>query len=180
MPGPTGASAVPAGRTRTLAQAYRHFGEVDAAGTSPLYERVAVAISESGEALRAIEAASACKRPPTVILAALHDLTLAGRAPALAAAYAAADGEAAAGAAICDSGRLAMSTMATSGWRSASPGRRRCGAPGQVALNGWGDGTTGWSCPPRSSRACQSIKRKLSARGGWVISETRVILAEKD
>jgi hypothetical protein len=36
---------------------YRHFGEVDAAGTSPLYERVAVALSESGEALRAIEAA---------------------------------------------------------------------------------------------------------------------------
>ena len=35
-----------------------------------------------------------------MILAALHDLALAGRAPALAAAYAAADGDAAAGAAI--------------------------------------------------------------------------------
>jgi hypothetical protein len=35
-----------------------------------------------------------------VILAALHDLALAGRAPALAAAYAAADGDAAAGAAV--------------------------------------------------------------------------------
>jgi hypothetical protein len=79
---------------------YRHFGEADAAGTSPLYERVAVALSESGEALRAIEAAPARKRHPTVILAALHDLALAGRAPALAAAYAAADGDAAAGAAI--------------------------------------------------------------------------------
>ena len=87
-------------RARTLAQLYRHFGEVDAAGTSPLYERVAVALSESGEALRAIEAAPARKRHPTVILAALHDLALAGRAPALAAAYAAADGDAAAGAAI--------------------------------------------------------------------------------
>ncbi len=87
-------------RTRTLAQAYRHFGEVDAAETSPLYERVAIAVSESGEALRAIEAAPARKRHPTVILAALHDLALAGRAPALAAAYAAADGDAAAGAAI--------------------------------------------------------------------------------
>ena len=85
---------------RTLAQVYRHFGEVDAAGTSPLYERVAVAVSESGEALRAIEAAPARKRHPTVILTALHDLALAGRAPALAAAYAAADGDAAAGAAI--------------------------------------------------------------------------------
>jgi hypothetical protein len=85
---------------RTLAQVYRHFGEADAAGISPLYERVAVALSESGEALRAIETAPARKRHPTVILAALHDLTLAGRAPALAAAYAAADGDAAAGAAI--------------------------------------------------------------------------------
>jgi hypothetical protein len=71
-------------RARTLAQVYRHFGEV--------------ALSESGEALRAIEAAPARKPHPTVILAALHDLALAGRAPALAAAYAAADRDAAAGA----------------------------------------------------------------------------------
>src|SRR6202044_3360628 len=69
------------GKARTLAQVYRHFGEIDAAETSPLYERVAVALSESGEALRAIEAAPARKRHPTVILAALHDLALAGRAP---------------------------------------------------------------------------------------------------
>ena len=88
------------GRAGTLAQVYRHFGEVDAAETSPLYERVAVALSESDEALRAIEAAPARKRHPTLILAALHDLALAGRAPALAAAYAAADGDAAVGAAI--------------------------------------------------------------------------------
>jgi hypothetical protein len=79
---------------------YRHFGEAEAAGTSPLYERVAVALSESDEALHAIEAAPAPKRHPTVILAALHDLALAGRAPALAAAYAAADRDAAAGAAV--------------------------------------------------------------------------------
>ena len=83
--------AAPAGGTRTLAQAYRHFGDVECAGTSPLYERVAVALSESGEALRAIEAAPARKRHPALILAALHDLALAGRAPALAAAYAAGD-----------------------------------------------------------------------------------------
>jgi hypothetical protein len=100
MPGPTTGSAPPAGSVRTLAQVYRHFGEADAAGTSPLYEHVAVALSESGEAMRAIEAAPARKRHPTVILAALHDLALAGRAPALAAAYAAADGDAAAAAAI--------------------------------------------------------------------------------
>src|SRR3954453_5935149 len=99
-PGRAAGGAVPVGRARTLAQVYRHFGEVDAAETSPLYERVAVALSESDEALRAIEAAPARKRHPKVILAALHDLALPGRAPALAAAYAAGDGEAAAGAAI--------------------------------------------------------------------------------
>src|SRR4051812_4706301 len=100
MPAPTAAGAVPVGRARTLAQVYRRFGEVDAAATSPLYERVAVALSESDAALRAIEAAPARRRHPTLILAALHDLALAGRAPALAAAYAAADGDAAARAAI--------------------------------------------------------------------------------
>ncbi|MFI6657538.1 DUF2332 domain-containing protein [Streptomyces sp. NPDC050523] len=88
------------GKARTLAQVYRHFGEVDVAGTSPLYERVAVALSESEVALRAIESAPARKRHPTVILAALHDLALAGRAPELVAAYAAGDGDAAVGAAI--------------------------------------------------------------------------------
>ena len=56
MPGPTAGRAVPVGRARTLAQVYRHFGEVEAAETSPLYERFAVALSESDEALRAIEA----------------------------------------------------------------------------------------------------------------------------
>src|SRR5258705_570824 len=111
MAGPTAGSAVPVDRARTLAQVYRHFGEV-AAGTSPLYERVAVALSESGEALRAIEAAPARKRHPTVILAALHDLALAGRAPALAAAYAAADGYAAAGAAIDTLLRMTDSVVA--------------------------------------------------------------------
>jgi hypothetical protein len=100
------------GRSRTLAQVYRHFGEVDAAGTSPLYERVAVALSGSDDALRAIEAAPARKRHPTVILAALHDLALAGRAPALAAAYAAADGDAAAGAAIDTLLRMTDSVVA--------------------------------------------------------------------
>src|SRR5258708_34495814 len=84
MPGTTAGSDLPLGRARTLAQVYRHFGEVDAAGTSPLYERVAVALSESDEALRAIEAAPARRRHPTVILTAPPDLPLAGRAPALA------------------------------------------------------------------------------------------------
>jgi hypothetical protein len=61
---------------------------------------VAIALSESAQALRAIEAAPARKRRPSVILAALHDLALAGRAPALAAAFSAGDVDAAAGAAI--------------------------------------------------------------------------------
>jgi hypothetical protein len=87
-------------RPGSLAQIYRHFGEIEIADTSPLYARVAVALSESAEALRAIESAPARQRRPTVILAALHDLALAGRAPALAAGFAAADGDAAAAAAI--------------------------------------------------------------------------------
>ena len=102
---------------------YRHFGEVVAAGTSPLYERVAVALSESGEALRAIEAAPARKRHPAVILAALHDLALAGRAPALAAAYAAADGDAAAGAAIDTLLRMTDSVVAIAVRRRRGPTR---------------------------------------------------------
>ncbi len=112
MPAPAAGNAAPVGRARTLAQVYRRFGEVDAAETSPLYERVAVALSESDEALRAIETAPARKRHPTVILAALHDLALAGRAPELAAAYAAADGDAAADAAIDTLLRMTDSVVA--------------------------------------------------------------------
>ncbi len=82
-----------------LAEVYRLFGE-SAAATSPLYERVALALSGSEEALRAIAAAPSRRRSPTAILAALHDLALAGHAPELAAAYAARDGDAAASAAI--------------------------------------------------------------------------------
>ncbi|MBB4909816.1 DUF2332 domain-containing protein [Actinophytocola algeriensis] len=98
---------------RTLAEVYRRFGEVDAAGTSPLYERVAVGMSESGAALRAIEAVPARRRHPTVVLAALHDLALAGRAPALAAAYAAGDGDAAARAAVGTLLRMTDAVVAT-------------------------------------------------------------------
>jgi hypothetical protein len=112
-------SVVPVGRGRTLAQVYRHFGEVDAAGTSPLYARVAVALSESDEAMRAIEVAPARKRHPTVILAALNYLALAGRAPALAAAYAAADGDAAAEAAIDTLLRMTDSVVAIAASRQA-------------------------------------------------------------
>ena len=116
-------------RAGTLARVYRRFGEVDAARTSPLYERVAVALSESDEALRAIEAAPARKRHPTVILAALHDLALAGRAPALAAAYAAADGDAAAGAAIDTLRRMTDSVVAIAGRR-----RMRTNETGRCAV----------------------------------------------
>jgi hypothetical protein len=85
-------------RARTLAAVYRHFGEVVAAGPSPLHGRIAVALSESDEALRALEAVPARRRQPAVVLAALHDLALAGRAPELARACAGRDGDAAAAA----------------------------------------------------------------------------------
>jgi len=68
---------------RTLAEVYRQFGE--AATTSPLLARVALALSGSDEAMAALEAAPARRRQPQLVLAALHDLALAGRAPALAA-----------------------------------------------------------------------------------------------
>lgn len=100
---------------------YRRFGEVDAAGTSPLYERVAFALSESDEALHALQAVPARKRHPTLILAALHDLALAGCAPALAAAYAAADGDAAAGAAIDTLLRMTDSVASIAARRKTRP-----------------------------------------------------------
>lgn len=88
MPGSSGGSAKTAGRARTLAEVYRRFGEVDAPRISPLYGRIAIALSESEEALRVIETAPARRRHPTLVLAALHDLALSGRAPALAEAFA--------------------------------------------------------------------------------------------
>ncbi|MFR9802990.1 DUF2332 domain-containing protein [Pseudonocardia sp. RS010] len=100
MPGADRRSVGPAGRAGPLARTYRRFGEADAGGVSPLYGCVAVALSECDEALRAIETAPARRRHPAAILAALHDLALAGRAPALAAAYDAADADLAAVAAI--------------------------------------------------------------------------------
>jgi hypothetical protein len=84
---------------RFLADQYRRFASSDAAAASPLTQRLAVALSESA-ALRAVEAAPARKRNPALILAALHDLALAGRAPELAAAFAAGDGDAAGRAAV--------------------------------------------------------------------------------
>jgi hypothetical protein len=98
--GPAAGRPAPTEGRRTLAEVYRRFGDVEASGTSPLHARIAVALSESDEALRAIESAPARKRHPAVVLAALHDLALAGRAPRLAAAYALADHDAAAAAAV--------------------------------------------------------------------------------
>jgi hypothetical protein len=97
------------GSARTLAQVYRRFAEAERSDTSPLYKRIALALSESDEALRAIEAVPARKRNPTAILAALHDLALAGRAPALAAAYA--DAAYADEAAGDDAARAAIDTL---------------------------------------------------------------------
>jgi hypothetical protein len=179
MPGPTAGSAGPEGRARTLAQAYRHFGEVDAAGASPLYERVAVALSESDEALRAIEAAPARKRHPTVILAALHDLALAGRAPALAAAYAAADGDAAASAAIDTLLRMTDSVVAIAvrrptrtnetgrcavavsrHCRGGAPGRRERGRADRRGLFGWAQP----QCRPRRHHVQQRAVARVAGR----------------
>ncbi|MFQ1002799.1 DUF2332 domain-containing protein [Modestobacter sp. SSW1-42] len=77
---------------------YRAFAQ--AAGTSPLDAHVATALGRSAAALRVLQVVPARRRGPVPVLAALHDLTLAGRAPGLAAAHAAADGEATAAAAV--------------------------------------------------------------------------------
>ncbi|MFE7630747.1 DUF2332 domain-containing protein [Kocuria sp. NPDC057446] len=128
MPGSPAGSDALGDAARTLAEAYRRFGEVDAAGTSPLYERVALALGESDEALRAIGTAPARRRHPTVVLAALHDLALAGRAPALAAAYASGDGDAAARAAVDTLLRLTHMVVALAGRRPPRPDETGHGA----------------------------------------------------
>ena len=108
-----------------LAQVYRRFAEADAdadaAVTSPLYQGVAVALSESEPALRAIGTAQARHRRPALILAALHDLALAGTAPALAAAYTAGDTQAAAAAAIGTLLTMTSEVMATAARRPLRP-----------------------------------------------------------
>ena len=84
---------------RSLAHSYRRHAALEAQN-SPLNAHLAHTLSESAEALRAIGAAPARKRQPALVLAALHDLALAGRAPALAAAFTTTDAEAATHAAI--------------------------------------------------------------------------------
>jgi len=83
-----------------LAQFFDHFAIVDVRDASPLYERVALAVAQSPDALAVVARAPKPRRRPTGLLAALHDLVLRGDAPELAAAYEARDGEAAARAAL--------------------------------------------------------------------------------
>ncbi|WP_456599880.1 DUF2332 domain-containing protein [Blastococcus sp. SYSU DS0616] len=82
-----------------MREVYRRFAVTEAA-ISPLHAHVARALAGSDAALRALGALPARRRHPDLVLAGLHDLALAGRAPALAAAYATGDGDAAAAAAI--------------------------------------------------------------------------------
>jgi hypothetical protein len=98
--GERGARSPARGRSRSLAETYRRFAQADARGTSPLYARVALAVAESDAALRAVQALPARRRHPDLVLACLHDLALAGLAPALAATYDTADADAAADAAV--------------------------------------------------------------------------------
>jgi len=61
---------------------------------------MAVALAASGQAQRVLEAISARNRRPALILAALHDLALAGRCPPLMAALTVGDFDAVADAAV--------------------------------------------------------------------------------
>ena len=96
-------------------------------GTSRLHGRVATALGGSDEALRALEAAGA--RQPALVLAALHDLVLAGRAPSLAAAYAGGDLEPAGLAAVETVVRRADEVVAVAAGR-----RLRTGETGLAAV----------------------------------------------
>ncbi|WP_198681860.1 DUF2332 domain-containing protein [Kribbella rubisoli] len=90
MPRPSAGTASATSKNSKLAQTYRRFAEVDAPKISPLYERIARAMSESPEALHAIETAPTRKRNPLLILAALHHLALTNQSPTLATTYKAA------------------------------------------------------------------------------------------
>ncbi len=86
------------GAARPLDQVFHRFGLV---GTgSSMYRHLAEAVGRSADAVRALESLPSRARQPAVVLAALHDLALVGRAPALAAAYADGDPDAAAAAAV--------------------------------------------------------------------------------
>lgn len=107
--------------------AFRRFADGDVGGRSPMYARVAGALSESDEALRVVEAVPARGRRPAVILAALHDLALAGRAPELAAAYAEGDADGAARAAVRTLLRMSDSVVDLAGRRTVRVGETgRC------------------------------------------------------
>ena len=114
-------------RIRALAQTYRRFADSAAAGTSPLAQRIASALSRSDAALRALAAAPARARRPAQLLAALGDLALAGRAPALAAAVAAGDPDAVAEAAIATLLADSDAVVAVAARRPTAPDERgRC------------------------------------------------------
>ena len=103
-------------RARTPAEPYRRSAEADAA-TSPLQAALALAVGTSDDALRALDGTPLRSRPPAVVLAALHDLALAGCAPALSAAFAADDAEAAAAAAVDVLVHTTAQVVATAGHR---------------------------------------------------------------
>ncbi|GAB4079492.1 DUF2332 family protein [Modestobacter muralis] len=118
-------TAHPTGPADALAGTFRRYAE--AASTSPLDRHTALALSASPAALHALTALPARRRSPAVLLAALHDLALAGRAPALAAAHAAADGAATADAAVATLLELTDAVATTVAHRSpATMGLARC------------------------------------------------------
>ena len=78
MAGRTAGSAVPVGRARTLAEVYQHLGEVDAADIAAVRRRSHRPGSDPARRCAPSTAPHAAQ--PEVILAALRDLALAGRA----------------------------------------------------------------------------------------------------
>jgi hypothetical protein len=103
-------------RRRTPAEAFRDVAEVEATA-SRLRSSAALAIGASDDALRALEAIPGRRRSPPLVLAALRDLALAGRAPDLANALTDGDADAV--------GQAAVTTLVVSTDAVAATLRRR-------------------------------------------------------
>jgi hypothetical protein len=61
-----------------LAERFRHFGEQECRGSSPLYERLSLAAARDPEVLGLLAAGQGSQRRPNLLFAAVHYLLLRG------------------------------------------------------------------------------------------------------
>ena len=65
-------------KQEALAERFRHFGEEECRGSSPLYERLSLATARDPEVLGLLAAAQGTQRRPNLLFAAVHYLLLRG------------------------------------------------------------------------------------------------------